>query len=66
MSISEILNEVQHGNFQCAYDNNSIIQDTILRLLDMPDNDIKNNPIELDNLISVIAMINLLLGLNLL
>lgn len=60
MSISEILNEVQHGNFQCAYDNNSIIQDTILRLLDMPDNDIKNNPIELDNLISVIAIGNIL------
>ena len=59
MTIQNIVNEVKSGNFSYAYENNHVIQSTILDILNEPDNEIKNNPKKLQDLIDIITIGNI-------
>lgn len=59
MTLSEIVEEVKHGNFLCAYDNNQVIQSSIMEILNIPDKDIKDNPSDLQDLVDLITIGNI-------
>lgn len=59
MTLSEIVEEVKHGNFLCAYDNNQVIQSSIIEILNIPDKDIKDNPSDLQDLVDLITIGNI-------
>lgn len=59
MTLSEIVEEVKHGNFLCAYDNNQVIQSSIMEILNIPDKDIKDNPSKLQDLVDLITIGNI-------
>lgn len=59
MTLSEIVEEVKHGNFLCAYDNNQVIQSSIMEILNIPDKDVKDNPSKLQDLVDLITIGNI-------
>lgn len=59
MTLSEIVEEVKHGNFLCAYDNNQVIQSSIMEILNISDQDIKDNPSKLKDLVDLITIGNI-------
>ena len=59
MTLSEIVEEVKHGNFLCAYDNNQVIQSSIMEILNIPDKDVKDNPSILQDLVDLITIGNI-------
>lgn len=59
MTLSEIVEEVKHGNFLCAYGNNQVIQSSIMEILNIPDKDIKDNPSDLQDLVDLITIGNI-------
>ena len=59
MKLSEIVEECKHGNFLCAYENNPLIQSTMMNILNESDDNIKNDPTKLQDLIDLITIGNI-------
>ena len=55
ISIDDILKQVKLGNFKYAYDNKNIISNRMIKLLDTPDEEFKDNN-NLNELISLITI----------
>ena len=59
MTVHDILDKVQSGDFNIAY-NNSTLLDTIAILLKTPDDQVKNNPQLLQDLVDIITIGNII------
>ena len=59
MTLREIVDEVKHGNFLCAYENNQLIQSTMIDILNKPDEEIKKDKNKLQDLINLITIGNI-------
>lgn len=59
ISIDDILKQVKLGNFKYAYDNKNIISNRMIKLLDTPDEEFKDNN-NLNELISLITIGNIM------
>lgn len=59
MTLREIVDEVKHGNFLCAYENNQLIQSTMIDILNKPDEEIKKDKNKLQDLIDLITIGNI-------